>query len=157
MTHPLNLLNGILASPRTRAGGLTFSAWLLCQCGAPIAVSTITPVPPPAVKASPSASCLLANIREDTRRIASGDTTAIAAYNYSVARLLERLGSSGAKVWDGPVDFSDSWGSFNLTGKAPAGITPGACVFHPTDTLRFSCNDIAEARRVLLLHLKNKP
>lgn len=132
--HPPRLLT---PSIRLRAFALLLAAAVLNQCSAPISVSMVKPVPPAEATASVSPACLLANIRENTARIARGDSAAVAAYNHSVARLLEALETSGSGVWDGPVAFSDACGSFTLTGKAPAGTDPGHATLYPTDTLRF--------------------
>ncbi len=138
MTHALNRPFPTAASNRARALALLLGSLFLCHCSAPISVSVVKPGPPPNAVASGSPACLLENIRENSGRIARGDASAVAAYNHSVARLLESLEASGAKVWDGPVKFSDSSGTFVLTGKAPAGIRPGTGKLYPTDTLRFS-------------------
>lgn len=117
---------------------LLLGSLFLSQCTAPISVTTVKPAIPAEAVDSSSPACLLANIRDNTGRIARGDASAVAAYNHSVARLLEALAASGSKIWDGSVGFSDSSGSFLLTGKAPAGVKPATGRLYPTDTLRFT-------------------
>lgn len=114
------------------------TASILCQCAAPISVKTVKPAPPATVALTTSPACLLADIRAHTQRIASGDSSAIPAYNYSVARLLEALGKSGENIWQAPQTFTDACGTFELKGAAPAGCNPGLATLYPTDTLRFT-------------------
>jgi hypothetical protein len=102
------------------------------------------PVPPagaPSVKVGIDQH--LAAIRSSEERIHRGDTSAIAIYNHSVARLVEEIERSGIDPWSGPVSCSGASGSFRLKGIHPAGCSPLDHHLMPTDALEFR-SEIAE-------------
>ena len=113
---------------------LSAAALLLSHCTAPVSVRMEKPVAP---VGAPSASAgigdHLAAIRDAHDRILRGDDSAIPAYNYSVARLIEEIERSGEDPWSGTI----ASGSFRIKGAYPAGSKPLDHKLIPTDTLRF--------------------
>jgi pimeloyl-ACP methyl ester carboxylesterase len=117
-----------------RVFALSTVALMLSQCSAPVSVRREKPVAPvgaPAAKVGIDKH--LACIRDSHDRIRRGDDSAIPAYNYSVARLIEHLETNGTDPWSGTV----SSGAFRLKGTHPAGSKPLEHRLIPTDTLGF--------------------
>lgn len=85
----------------------------------------------------------LAAIRSSEDRIRRGDSSAIASYNHSVARLVEEIERSGIDPWSGTITCSGDSGSFRLKGLHPAGCRPLEHTLLPTDALEFR-GEIAE-------------
>jgi pimeloyl-ACP methyl ester carboxylesterase len=79
----------------------------------------------------------LASIRDAHDRIRRGDDSAIPAYNYSVARLIEELEHAGADPWSGTITYTGTSGTFRLKGVHPADSNPLEHKLIPTDTLDF--------------------
>jgi len=121
------------------------SAVLLSHCSAPVSVRMEKPVAPVgAPAASAGIDHHLAFIRKAHDRILSGDDSAIAAYNYSVARLVEEIERSGADPWSGTITS----GSFRIKGAYPAGSKPLEHKLIPTDALAFRGKIAEEQSRV---------
>jgi pimeloyl-ACP methyl ester carboxylesterase len=117
---------------------LSLAVVLLSQCSAPVSVrmeKPVTPVgtPAPAVGIGQN----LASIRVAHDRIRSGDVSAIPAYNYSIARLVEELERNGADPWSGTITYSEATQTFRLKGIYPPGSKPLEHKLMPTDTLEF--------------------
>jgi pimeloyl-ACP methyl ester carboxylesterase len=106
----------------------------LSQCSAPVSVRMDKPIAPVGAPAAGlGIDPHLASIRDSHDRIVRGDSSAIAPYNYSVARLIEALERSGADPWSGTI----ASGAFRLKGTYPAGSKPLERQLIPTDTLDF--------------------
>jgi pimeloyl-ACP methyl ester carboxylesterase len=117
-----------------RSFGLICGVALLSQCSAPVSVRMEKPIAPAgAPAASAGIDHHLASIRDAHDRILRGDDSAVPAYNYSVARLVEELERSGADPWSGTITS----GSFRIKGAYPARSKPLEHKLIPTDTLRF--------------------
>ena len=117
-----------------RVFGFALAVALLTQCSAPVSVRMEKPVAPigsPAPRAT--IDVLLASIHQSHDRIVRGDDTAIPAYNYSVARLVEQIERSGRDPWHQTL----ASGSFKIKGIAPPDSNPLASQLVPTDTLDF--------------------
>ncbi len=121
-----------------RSIGLSLGVVLLSHCSAPVSVRMTTPVVPAgAPAASAGMDRHLASIRDTHDRIRRGDSSAIPAYNFSVARLIENLEASGADPWGAPMPVSGAGGVQRLKGRAPAGTAPLHDQLFPADTLAF--------------------
>lgn len=134
----MNLQNiakhGIILRPACLALGVV----LLSHCSAPVSVRMEKPVPPagaPTIR--PNTESILAAIRNAHDRVRGGDDSAIPAYNYSVARLVEELERSGADPWSGTISYAGTAGTFLLKGSHPADSHPLDHKLIPTDTLDF--------------------
>ncbi len=115
------------------------SAVLLSHCAAPVSVRMEEPIAPIGTsKASSGLDENLSSIRNAHDRIRRGDDSAIPAYNYSVARLIQSLEQSGADPWTGVMPLSGAGGISRLKGSAPAGTAPLHDQLFPADTLAFS-------------------
>ena len=120
------------------------AAVLLSHCTAPVSVRMEKPVAPVgAPAATVGVDHHLASIRNAHDRIRRGDDSAIPAYNYSVARLVEELERSGADPWSGTITSMGTSGTFRLKGSHPADSKPLEHKLIPTDTLDFR-GEIAE-------------
>lgn len=142
MIAPSALLNPCTL---VRSVGLVCGVALLSQCSAPVSVRVEKPVVPlgaPAVV--PSTEALLASIRDSRDGIVRGDSSALARYNHSVARLVEELERSGADPWSGTLSF----GTYRLKGTYPAGCKPLERQLVAADTLEFRGEIAKEQSRV---------
>ena len=120
------------------------AAVLLSHCTAPVSVRMEKPVAPVgAPAATVGVDHHLASIRNAHDRIRRGDDSAIPAYNYSVARLVEELERRGADPWSGTITSMGTSGTFRLKGSHPADSKPLEHKLIPTDTLDFR-GEIAE-------------
>jgi pimeloyl-ACP methyl ester carboxylesterase len=125
-----------------RSFGLICGVVLLSQCSAPVSVRVDKPVAPVGTSAVPqNTDALLASIRDAHDRIVRGDSSSLAPYNYSVARLIEELERSGADPWSGTV----SCGTYRLKGTHSIGCKPLERQLVATDTLDFR-GDIAKEK-----------
>lgn len=131
MNHPTLVNPGTLI----RSFGLMCGVALLSQCSAPVSVRMEKPVAPAGAPAvAPNTDALLSSLRGDYERIRRGDDSAIPAYNYRVARLIEHLEQTGEDPWSKPMTLS---GTQRLKGIAPAGTSPVKDQLFPADTLAF--------------------
>ena len=120
------------------------AAVLLSHCTAPVSVRMEKPVAPVgAPAATVGVDHHLASIRNAHDRIWRGDDSAIPAYNYSVARLVEELERSGTDPWSGTITSTGTSGTFRLKGSHPEDSKPLEHKLIPTDTLDFR-GEIAE-------------
>lgn len=122
------------------------AAVLLSHCTAPVSVRMEKPIAP--VGSSVAAQGIdhhLATIRDAHDRVRRGDDSAIPAYNYAVARLVEELERSGADPWSGAITCTGTSGTFRLRGTRPVGSNPLANKLIPTDSLDFR-GEIAELK-----------
>ncbi len=121
-----------------RSLGLSLTAALLCQCSAPISVRMSEPVAPAgATVAVVGTGQMLFSIRQYHDRILRGDDSAIPAYNYSVARLVEEIKREDSDPWRQTLAFPSSGDSIRLKGICPPGCDPGVSQLIPADTLDF--------------------
>ena len=116
---------------------------LLSHCSAPVSVRMEKPVAPAGV--STTTADIMVSIRESHDRIRSGDDSAIPAYNYSVARLIEELERTNADPWSGTMNFPGTSGNFRIKGGHPPGSKPLEHKLIPTDALGFR-GRIAESK-----------
>jgi pimeloyl-ACP methyl ester carboxylesterase len=125
--------------PLSRRGlALTAAALLLSHCSAPVSVRMEKPVPPAgAPSTQQTTESILAGIRDAHERIRRGDDSAISAYNFGVARLIENLEQTGADPWSSTLALSGTSGIRSLKGRSPAGTAPLHDKLFPTDTLSF--------------------
>jgi pimeloyl-ACP methyl ester carboxylesterase len=124
--------------PLARSLALCLAAIGFAACSAPVSVRMEKPVAPigaPAAKAS--ADALLAATREAHERIRRGDNSAIPAYNYAVARLVEEIKRSGAEPWKAPLAIAGVPGVTTLRTRNTSDMDPAIAQFYPTDTLAF--------------------
>ncbi len=122
----------------SRSFGLSLGVLVLSHCSAPVSVRMKNPVAPVGASAATAgADHHLASIREAHDRIRRGDDSAIPAYNYSVARLVEELERSGADPWSGTISYTGTSGTFRLKGTHPADSHPQEHQLIPTDALEF--------------------
>ena len=120
--------------PALRILAPVLAAVILSNCSAPVSVRMEKPIAPAGAPASKAGiDHHLASIRVAHDRILRGDDSAIASYNYSVARLIEGLERSGADPWSGTITA----GSFRIKGSYPAGSKPLDHKLIPTDALDF--------------------
>lgn len=113
---------------------LAVAAAVLAQCSAPVTMRHVKAKPPSMVSAAPAdPAALLDGIRVSHDRIRSGDESAVPAYNYQVARLVDAIERSGADPWKSPVAL----GSYQLKGLCPPGCDPHGSHLFPTDSYRF--------------------
>ena len=109
---------------------ISLAILLIASCSAPISVKTVRPPEPAGMQARPATlATRLDAIRGLSSRIASGDPSALPAYNYSVSRLVEDLEASGADPWSAPLEV----GGIRLVGRTD----PLAHQVIPADTLEF--------------------
>ncbi len=138
MNHRLTLW----LSSSSRTLGLALAVATLTQCTAPVSVHPVKPTPPPGVTVAKSnADALIDSAHTAYRRIEQGDSSAIPAYNFAVARLVEAIKSSGADPWTSAVAVSGSSSIHRLVGKAPLGVVPQEGMLIPADTLKFDGPD----------------
>jgi len=138
-----------LSTPTTWSAGLALRRLaiplmitLLAQCSAPVSVRSEKPVVPAgAIARKAGAELQLAAIHHAYQRILHGDDSAIPAYNYGVARLIEDIERSGADPWSAPIAISGAGGVHRLSGRAPEGVDPIQDRLIPTDTLKFKGED----------------
>ena len=90
-----------------------------------------------AERALEATDAILAAVRDAHDRIRRGDNSAVPAYNYAVARLVENLEQSGADPWNSTLALSGAGGVQRLKGRSPAGTAPLHDQLFPTDTLAF--------------------
>ena len=110
----------------------------LTHCSAPVSVRMEKPtVPIGAPTAKSSTNTLLAAIRTDHDRILRGDNSAIPAYNYAVARLVEEIKHSGADPWSTPLAIAGVPGVTTLRTRNTSDMDPSIAQFYPTDSLVF--------------------
>jgi len=137
-----------LRSIAARILGLALAAALLTQCAAPISVRHVKPATPSGVEVTPSTiGGLLDTVHDSYRRLAAGDNSGLADYNFAVARLVEELECSGADPWSGTLAVSGSQDVRSLKGRAPKGIHPLPEQLIPADTLSFQGEDAAYPAR----------
>lgn len=118
---------------------ITLGILLLAHCTAPVSVHPVKPEPPAGalVKAS-GIEQRLAAILESYQKIAAGDASALAAYNYEVARLVENLKNDGADPWSAPLALSGTSGIRTLKTIYPSDLKPAESTFYPADSMEFS-------------------
>jgi pimeloyl-ACP methyl ester carboxylesterase len=134
MNQPTLLNPGTLI----RSFGLVCGVALLTQCSAPVSVRMEKPVAPVGAPAIPqNTEVFLSSLRDDHERIRRGDDSAVASYNYGVARLIEHLEQSGENPWSKPMTLSGRNGTQRLKGLAPAGTSPVNDKLFPADALAF--------------------
>jgi pimeloyl-ACP methyl ester carboxylesterase len=108
------------------------------SCTAPITVRTVEPSSPAGVPRSGKIDAAsIDRIREASDRIARGDESAIPAYNYWVARLVEDLETTGADPWRGKIALNSPGGVRTLRGMTVPGSDPLPHQLIPADTLEF--------------------
>jgi pimeloyl-ACP methyl ester carboxylesterase len=118
-----------------RSFGFMCGIGLLSQCSAPISVQMEKPVVPAGTPdVAPNTDALFASLRSDYQRITRGDDSAIPAYNYKVARLIEHLEKTGEDPWSKPMTLS---ADIRLKGVSPSGTSPINDKLYPADTLSF--------------------
>lgn len=118
--------------------GLPLTALALSHCSAPVSVRPAKPTPPPGITASPATlDGQLDAAHNAYLRIQRGDTSAIPAYNFAVARFIETLGHSKADPWSTPLAISTPGGLRRLTATSPVEIPGSKYQLLPTDTLDF--------------------
>jgi pimeloyl-ACP methyl ester carboxylesterase len=121
-----------------RSFGLLLGVVFLSHCSAPVSVHMEKPIAPAlAPDASAGIEHHLMAIRKSQQLMLRGDASAVPAYNYSIARLVEKLGTSGANPWRNSLTISGTAGITSLKGHAPAGIAPQNAQIFPADTLAF--------------------
>ncbi len=124
--------------PALRILAVVLTAFLLSHCSAPVSVRMEKPVPLAGAHAVPqNTESILTTIRDAHERIRRSDESAIPAYNFAVARLIQYLEKSGADPWSAPMPLSGAGGIRQLKGRAPAGTAPLHDQLLPTDTLTF--------------------
>ena len=117
----------------------TLFVLLLAHCSAPVSVRPVKPVAPVgAIAESSDMEERLGAIRESYQRIAAGDETAIAVYNYEVARLVQSLKERGVDSWSAPLVLSGIHGIRTLKTTYPSDLNPAEFKFYPADALAFS-------------------
>lgn len=131
----MNRLSILKSATLCRTFGFTLAVVLLSQCSAPVSVRMEKPVSP--LGAPIATGGIMATIRDAHDRIRRGDDSAIPAYNYSVARLIEELERIGADPWSGTITYTDTSGNIRLRGTYPVGSNPLGNKLIPTDTLDF--------------------
>jgi len=140
----MNLSVRSLSPALCKAICLPLSLFVLSQCSAPVSVRMEKPVAPAGVTVSSAGiEHHLISIRGAHDRIRRGDDTAIPAYNYSVARLVENLGAGGVDPWSAPMPIPGTGGIKTLRGFSPSGTAPFQARLIPADTLAFK-GDYAE-------------
>ncbi|MCX6874468.1 MAG: alpha/beta fold hydrolase [Verrucomicrobia bacterium] len=121
-----------------RALALCLATLAFTQCSVPVSVRVEKPVPPVGAPAAKSSiGTLLAATREAHEWIRRSDDSAIPAYNYAVARLVEELKRSGATPWNSPLAVAGVPGVTTLRTRNQSDIDPASAQFYPTDTLVF--------------------
>lgn len=129
-----------------RSCGLSVGVVLLSHCSAPVSVRMERAVAPVgAAAATAGIDHFLVSVRDAHDRILRGDDSAVPAYNFAVARLVEEVQRSGADPWSGTVNYTGTSGTFRLKGSHPAGSKPREHKLLPTDTLDFR-GEIAELK-----------
>lgn len=121
-----------------RSASLSLGVVFLSHCSAPVSVRMEKPMAPAGAPAATlGIDHHLAAIREAHDRIRRGDDSAVPAYNYSVARLVEELERSGADPWSSTISYTGTSGNFRLKGSHPVGSKPLEHKLILTDTLDF--------------------
>ncbi len=121
-----------------RALALGAAVFLCCNCSAPISIRTAKPAAPAGTVLKGIATAnLLDAIQNAYGAINRGDDSAIPAYNYSVARLIEEVELSGADPWNSSLPVSGPVGLRSLNGRSPRGTDPLHDQLIPTDSFHF--------------------
>ena len=133
----------------TRSFALALTAVCLSQCSAPVSVHPVKPTPPPGLAITKaSTDTLIETARTAFLRIQQGESSAIPAYNFAVARLVEEIKRSGADPWSSALGVSCPGGVQRLTAKAPAGTDPLREMLIPADTLEFKGPDAVDRSNI---------
>jgi pimeloyl-ACP methyl ester carboxylesterase len=122
--------------------GLPLACLMLAQCTAPVSVKMQKPpAPPESPVRQTDPARQLAAVHRTYLRIQRGDDSAVPAYNYAVARLIEDIEKSGADPWTAPAALAGAGAIQRLSGRAPDGVHPLQDRLIPTDTLAFKGKD----------------
>ena len=118
---------------------ITLCIPLLAHCTAPVSVHPVKPEPPAGALVTPSGTeQRLAAILQSYQKIAAGDSTAIATYNYEVARLVQNLKNDGTDPWSAPLALSGTSGIRTFKTTYPSDLNPAESTFYPADSMEFS-------------------
>ena len=131
-----------IAATSLRNLGLGLASLLLAHCSAPVSVHPVKPVPPAGalVKASDTEQRLAA-IQLAYVKFTNGDSSALATYNYEVARLIDELGKHKVDPWSAPLALSGTAGIRTLKISFPDRITPAEDSLYTADSWEFTGKD----------------
>lgn len=111
-------------------------AILISACSAPVKVKEIVPSPPSGLVYSTAVPLLLRQLEQWESPASRGDATAVERYNYLVARLIQAIDSASLNPWSGSITVSDAEGSYQLSARAPVGVSTGRGQLTPTDSMQ---------------------